>query len=703
MKRSLRWKPAIELGAILIYTAFLSNQSYGGAFQVLNDGTPKRWKANTPIPYVVNPGGVPGFAGELQRLVVVGAVNDAFRAWTEVPGAAISFATSGTSSQANAAVDGTSLVTFSDTAFQFAPGVLAVALVVSTTAPGPTQVGNRVIDAEFAGQILDVDIVFNSRAATFSPVGANNTIDLVSVGIHEVGHLLGLDHTGVFSSLMNPFSESGAGIASRELQTDDAITAATLYPAAGFAAGRGAISGTISLPDGTLIKSAHVVAVNSTGVPVASQLSNGAGKFTLAGLPPGSYRVLVEPLDGPIGLGHFPGFFSSGLANFATTFFGGLLNPNTVSVTAGQTATADVLVSAKTPSTLNIDTLGVSTQTTAGTSFSFGASPLFLPRGKSYQVFVASANAGTDSNLIFWGAGITGQVTSPGTLPNGQPVRQQSISLSASAALGPSNVSLHTGSVSFFPGGIVATVNPSITDPILEGAAFTRTLAPGAIISLFGNDLALGRGPGGTEGVVATPLPTSMGGVSVKVGDRFAPLFFVSPRQINAMIPFEVTGASAQVTIVTGPNAAGNTLTIPLSATAPGIFLAGTSGQGAILNGTDNTVAAPSGTFPGSHPARLGDVVVIYSSGLGPVLPALPSGVAAGAGGTTVPTLANPPRVTIGGQQATIQFAGLAPGFVGLYQVNAVVPSIAANAAAPVQITTSQGQVSNTATIAVSP
>ena len=101
---------------------------------------------------------------------------------------------------------------------------------------------------------------------------------------------------------------------------------------------------------------------------------------------------------------------------------------------------------------------------------------------------------------------------------------------------------------------------------------------------------------------------------------------------------------------------------------------------------------------------------MIFASGLGPVSPALPSGLAAGAGGTTIPTLTIPPRVTIGGQQATIQFAGLAPGFVGLYQVNAVVPSnTAANPAVPVQIVTCsdtaclQGQTSNLVTIAVSP
>ncbi|OFV96887.1 MAG: hypothetical protein A3H28_10955 [Acidobacteria bacterium RIFCSPLOWO2_02_FULL_61_28] len=697
---------------LLIWYALLAAPGYGGAIQRTPLGLAKRWRPNTPIPYVVNPGGVPGFTGELQRLVVVGAIDDSFRAWTEIPGAAIVFTNAGVSSQTNAAVDGTSLISFQDTAFQFSPGVLGVALVVSATAPGPTQVGSRVINAEFEGQILDVDIVFNPRPpgnTPFSPVGANNTIDLVSVAIHEVGHLLGLDHTGVFSSIMNPFSESGAGIASRILQLDDTVTAASLYPAATFAADRGTIAGLISSSTGARVKSAHVIAVSTTGgVPVASQLSGPDGSYEIKGLPPGSYRILVEPLDGPISLGNFPGFYADGSANFASTFFGGLTTPALATVIAGQTfvPSADVTLPARPADILNIDALGTSTQTPTGTSFLFGAAPLFLPRGRSYQVFVTGPNQTSDTNLTQTGAGITGGATTGASLPNGQPIRQQTVTLSATATLGPSNLSLsNSGSASFFPGGLVATVNPSISPPVREGAGFTSNVTPGAIVSIFGTDLALGRGPQGTELAVATPLPTSMGGVSVKVGDRFAPLFFVSPTQINAMIPFEITGASADITVVTGPNAAGNTVTASLSPTAPGIFFVNLEGrqQGAILNGSDNTLTVPAGS-PLGHPARPGEVVVIFASGLGPVSPVLPSGLAAGAGGTTIPTLTTPPRVLIGGQQATIQFAGLAPGFVGLYQVNAVVPSnTAANPAVPVQITTAQGQTSNLVTIAVSP
>ena len=707
MKPLLRVNALFDSVVLLIWFVVLAAPGYGGTIQRSPQGQAKRWKPNTPIPYVINPGGVPGFTGELQRLVILGAVNDAIRAWTEIPGAAIGLTNAGTSPDTKANPDGINLVSFQDIDFPFPPGVLAVARVTSAPATGPIQLGDQLVNAEFEGQILDVDIVFNPRPpnnASFSPVGANNTIDLVSVAVHEVGHLLGLDHTGVFSSIMNPFSESGEGIASRTLQLDDALTVAPLYAVSTFAGSRSTIPGTITTSGGARVKSAHVIAVSSAGgVPVVSQLTGVDGSFEIKGLPPGSYQILVEPLDGPISLGNFLAPFADGSANFATTFFGGLTNPVSVPVIAGQTASPIALtVPPRSANTLNIDTLGIQT----GTLFVFGAAPLFLPRGKSYQIFVTGPNQTNDSNLATDArAGVTGGATTGASPPNIPPIRQQTVTVSASAALGPSNLSLGNPiSTSFFPGGIVATVNPSISPPAREGAGFTGNLTPGAIFSIFGTDLAMGRGPQGTENAVATPLPTSLGGVSVRVGDRFAPLIFVSPTQINGMIPFEITGSSADITVVTGPNAAGNTVTASLSPTAPGIFFVDLGGrqQGAILNASDNTFAAPVGTSLG-HPTRPGDVVVIFASGLGPVTPTLPSGVAAGAGGTTIPTLISPPSVTIGGLAATVQFSGLAPGFVGLYQVNVVVPTIAANASAPVQITTSQGQMSNTVVIAIGP
>ncbi|MCZ6491277.1 MAG: matrixin family metalloprotease [Acidobacteria bacterium] len=696
MKNSAFLKRLHYVSGVMLVFLLLSGNGYGGGNIVTSQGIPIRWKPNTPIPYVVNPGGVPGLTGELEQLLVKGAVDDAFRAWSEIPGIAITFADEGTSSLTDGATDGVNLITFQDTNGALPPGVLAIASPLFSIPDG---------------RIMEADIVFNTQEI-FSPLGRANSIDLIGVAMHEIGHMLGLEHTGVFSSIMNPSSESGSGVANRTLQSDDAITAKVLYPVQTFAADTGAITGTITTSTGAPVKTAHVIAVNvPDGAPVASQLSGADGSFRIAGLPPDNYQVMIEPLDGPIGQFDFPGFFSDGLFDFPTTFFGGLATPATVAVTAGQDASVGGIQLLPTdPSQLNIDLLGLVTPTQGGSSASAGRGSRFLPRGQSHQLFVTAVNQDSISNLTFSGPDIVPQGgTVDGSFTfNNKTIRQQNVTIGASAALGPSNLFLtNASSFSAIPGGVVVTVNPQMGTPLVDGAGFAPQLAPGAFVSIFGADLALGSGPGGIESAVATPLPTTMGGVSVKFGDRLAPLFFVSPGQINALVPFELTGSSVDVTILTGPGAAGNTVTVNLSPTAPGIFKVNSAGQGAILN-PDGSLVAPVGSFPSrlpaAQPTRSGEIIVIFASGLGPVSPALPSGVASGANGTAIPVMPNVPQVRIGGQAANVLFAGLAPGFVGLYQVNVQVPQgVPTGDAVEVVITTSEGQTSNTATIAVGP
>lgn len=714
MKTATRMKYFTILLASLFGLAFTTPKVHATGNEVTSDGQPLHWPSGVPISYVVNANGVAGFTTDLQRLLVIGAVDDSFRAWTNIPEASIRFTNAGTTSATGRAGDGVNAVSFLDPngTVLFRPGLLAVTSLLAAATPGAVGLsGGKVVNAEFAGQIIDADITFNPQFAV-SPIGGTGA-DLVAIMTHEVGHLLGLDHTGVLSSIMNPFGEAGSGTANRTVELDDAITAAALYPTPSFAAPiSGTISGKITSASTAAVKSAHVIAISVPGgVPVASQLSGADGTYTIKGLPAGNYQVMVEPLDGPVGLSDFPGFYNSGQANFATTFFGSLISPATVPVSAGQTATANVTVASQPAGILNVLALGsLAAQVSSGVSFTNTAQ--YFPRGRSYQLFVAGSSLSANSTLKVSSPGISldGSTITPNFQANPQfTFRQQNLTVSASAALGPSNLVLsNVTSTSAVPGGIVVTVNPLVSSA-LDGAGFRGTLAPGAIFSIFGSDLASGRGPNQTELAAATPLPTAMGGVNVKVGGRFAPLFFVSPGQINAMVPFETTGTSATLNIETGPGAEGKGIQIDLSPTAPGIFSTNSSGagQGAILN-ADSSFVAQRDSIPGAaaHPAKAGDVIIIFASGLGPVTPVPVSGVAAGANGD-LHRMNRLPQVSIGGQvlsASSIDFAGLAPGFVGLYQINVHIPAgVSPSNAVPVQVTTAEGQRSNTVTIAVEP
>jgi uncharacterized protein (TIGR03437 family) len=233
---------------------------------------------------------------------------------------------------------------------------------------------------------------------------------------------------------------------------------------------------------------------------------------------------------------------------------------------------------------------------------------------------------------------------------------------------------------------------------VLLGAGFERgPVAPGSIISLFGQNLTTSAAMAQT-----LPLPRTLNGVRVLVGEKEAPLFYVGPSQVNAQVPFELeSDRQLQVRIeVNGVSSAPELL--QTAAARPGIFTLGPpyGNQGAILIGNSNKLAMPVTAGVPGEPAQVGEIVSIFCTGLGATDPA----VASGQPGPSAEPLARVktlPTVTIGGKPATVSFAGMAPGFAAVYQVNAQVPAgVAAGDAVPVVITQA-GASSNTATIAV--
>jgi uncharacterized protein (TIGR03437 family) len=183
------------------------------------------------------------------------------------------------------------------------------------------------------------------------------------------------------------------------------------------------------------------------------------------------------------------------------------------------------------------------------------------------------------------------------------------------------------------------------------------------------------------------------------------PLFFVSPLQINFQAPWQLLSVTTSTLTVTTAGGTSPPITVNLSAAGPGIFTIDTTNsatQGAIQIANTTTFVAPVGAIPGatSRPATTGDVLTIYCSGLGAVSNTPASGAAAGTG-TTLSNVQATVSVTIGGQNAAVLFAGLAPGFVGLYQVNVQFPTGEASGNAVPVIVSTAGLNSNTATIAV--
>jgi uncharacterized protein (TIGR03437 family) len=229
---------------------------------------------------------------------------------------------------------------------------------------------------------------------------------------------------------------------------------------------------------------------------------------------------------------------------------------------------------------------------------------------------------------------------------------------------------------------------------VVNGASYTAPVTPGSIAAIFGN-FSLTSTSIDTD----LPLDTSLQNLSFQFsGGTQAPLYFVSGGQVNLQVPWELAGESTATIAATLNGQAGAAQAVKLATFAPAIFTmnAQGTGPGAILDSSYHLVDS-------SNPATAGTTyILIYCTGLGAVSANQP---AAGAPAPSDPTklapTATPVAVTIGGVTEGASFAGLAPGFVGLYQVNALVPAgVAAGGAVPVAI--SMGDVtSNIVTIAV--
>ena len=225
--------------------------------------------------------------------------------------------------------------------------------------------------------------------------------------------------------------------------------------------------------------------------------------------------------------------------------------------------------------------------------------------------------------------------------------------------------------------GSGSTPSPAIAS-VANGASFQQGFAPGAVLTLFGSDLSPV-----TQSASTTPLPVSISGVEVLVNGIAAPLYYVSPGQLNVQIPYETTVNSSAVASINN-NGQVTTRIFPVAATAPGIF-------------TDS-----SGALVPTAAAALGQEIELYITGTGAVQPAITDG-AAPAESTAMTELPKPVQtatVTIGGANAAIDFIGIPPGLVGVTQINVTVPNGIAAGAQPVVVTV-DGVVSTPAIITI--
>ncbi len=229
---------------------------------------------------------------------------------------------------------------------------------------------------------------------------------------------------------------------------------------------------------------------------------------------------------------------------------------------------------------------------------------------------------------------------------------------------------------------------PAISNgAVVNAASFTAQVSPGGLATVFGSNFT----GTGMDAIAAFPVPSSLGGVSVQVNGVNAPVLYASFGQINFQVPWQTKAGSATVQV--GINGfTSNKVSMKVQAAAPGLFV---QGSHAVAENSDFTLNSAS------NPAKVGGTILAYLTSGGAVSNQPANGAPAGSG-SDLSTVTSTVTATIGGQTAQVPFAGLAPGFVGLWQANVVVPTGLAKGDFPLIITVG-GQASNSADVSVTP
>ena len=249
-------------------------------------------------------------------------------------------------------------------------------------------------------------------------------------------------------------------------------------------------------------------------------------------------------------------------------------------------------------------------------------------------------------------------------------------------------VALTTSGFTVLPWNFDAALTPPVITAVVNGADFTPPVASGGLISVFGSGL-------GPMALVDMSMPLALGDSCLTVNGIVIPVVYISPTQINAQLPAQVAGSAIIVLHTAG--GVSDALNISILPVAPAIFLSGTAGPvtgiALIFRATNHDIVTVS------NPVHPDDRLTIYLTGMGLTSPEAPSGTPAPADPPASVVVA--PVVTLGGVPLFVGFAGLTPGWVGVDQIDVVVPFKGIPTGFDIPLTITQGGFSTSVLVRV--
>lgn len=224
---------------------------------------------------------------------------------------------------------------------------------------------------------------------------------------------------------------------------------------------------------------------------------------------------------------------------------------------------------------------------------------------------------------------------------------------------------------------------------VVNSGSFVNSgvVAPGEIVSIFGSGFGPTAGMSGTLDATTGNLSTTLSGVEVLFGTTPAPIFFENSTQINVQVPYELTVGANVPVVISINNTPYTVLTaLPVAESDPGLFAdfpVGYTPGAAVQAIALNDISGVQSLNSAANAVPRGQYIILYATGGGTLSAPLADGAAAGT--SPLINVIDNPQLTIGGQPVTPAFAGMAPGFIGLIQINALVPaSVTPGPAVPV-------------------
>ncbi|MBZ5593824.1 MAG: IPT/TIG domain-containing protein [Acidobacteriia bacterium] len=239
---------------------------------------------------------------------------------------------------------------------------------------------------------------------------------------------------------------------------------------------------------------------------------------------------------------------------------------------------------------------------------------------------------------------------------------------------------------------VAAAQQPTVSSGgVVNSASFTKSNPPGSLVTIFGTNMAkAGELLKGSSTPLTMQLQSSGEDVSVTVNGQPAPMFYVTATQTSVQLPWATIAGTGSI-VVTRNGVKSSPQSLQVATFSPGIFTVNQQGtKGAwVINNNDGSVAQPAAGWPfpsiATRPAKAGDNLYFYITGLGPVSPSTsmkdghaPCPLSGCPANVVLPKTTTTPTVLIGSvaiPAANLQFSGLSPQFVGTYQVNFQMPS----------------------------